>query len=79
MKASKVDVIVLDMTIPGASSQEVVVEAVKAHPNTRFVLTSAYSQETIAHRVCAAQVVSFIRKPFRIGDLVQTVRNALCL
>ena len=78
-KNSKIDVILLDMTLPGASSQEVVAQAAKAHPETRVVLTSAFSREMITQTMDAQQVVSFIRKPFRIGDLVQTIRNALSL
>jgi len=39
----KIDVILLDMTIPGASSREVVAEAVQTSPDAKVVLTSAYS------------------------------------
>jgi two-component system cell cycle sensor histidine kinase/response regulator CckA len=76
-KNSKVDVILLDVTIPGASSQEVVEEAAQAHPNTRVVLASAYSQEMVTALLSASQVRGFIRKPFQLGDLVKTLRRAL--
>jgi CheY-like chemotaxis protein len=39
----KVDVILLDLTIPGASHYEVVAEAAKAKPSMGVILTSAYS------------------------------------
>jgi PAS domain S-box-containing protein len=73
----KIDVIVLDMTIRGASSHEVVTEAANAKPNIRVILTSAYSQEMTKGTVSAPQVRSFIRKPFQLGDLVKTLENAL--
>ena len=40
--------ILLDMTIPGASSREIVDEAANINPKIRVILTSAYSQEMIA-------------------------------
>jgi DNA-binding NtrC family response regulator len=73
----KIDVVLLDMTLPGASSPEIVAEALKARPDIRVILTSAYSQETIAGGMGAQQIRSFIRKPFQIQDLVKTLRNVL--
>jgi two-component system cell cycle sensor histidine kinase/response regulator CckA len=72
-----IDVILLDITIPGAPSSEVVVEAVKARPDVRVILTSAYSQEMIADAMSVPQVRTFIRKPFQLGDLAKTLRNVL--
>jgi DNA-binding NtrC family response regulator len=73
----RIDVILLDMTIPGASSHEVVAEVANARPNIRVILTSAYSQETIAGAMSAPQVRGFIRKPFQLGDLLTTLRRSL--
>jgi CheY-like chemotaxis protein/two-component sensor histidine kinase len=71
----EIDVIVLDMTIPGASSREVVVEAAKVRPDISVILTSAYSWEMIADAMAAPQIRDFIRKPYKFGDLLQTLRN----
>jgi len=73
----KIDLILLDLTIPGASSPEVVAEAAQVRPDIRVILTSAYSQEMTKGAVSAPQVRSFIRKPFQLGDLVKTLENAL--
>jgi DNA-binding NtrC family response regulator len=72
----KIDVILLDITIPGASSHEIVAEAAKARPNIRVILTSAYSQGIVADAM-SSPVISFIRKPFQLGDLLKTLRSAL--
>jgi PAS domain S-box-containing protein len=72
----KIDVMLLDMTIPGASSREVVAEAARVWPDIRVILTSAYSQEMLT-TIGASQVSGFIRKPFQFGDLVKLVRSAL--
>jgi CheY-like chemotaxis protein len=74
---SKVDVILLDMTIPGASSHEVVAEAANAKPGVRVILTSAFSQETIVGAMSQPQIRTFIRKPFQLGDLLKTLRSSL--
>jgi CheY-like chemotaxis protein len=75
---SKIDVILLDMTIPGASSQEVVAEAAQVRPNIRVILTSAYSQEMLTPFMSASQIHDFIRKPYQLRDLVQILRKASC-
>jgi signal transduction histidine kinase/CheY-like chemotaxis protein/ligand-binding sensor domain-containing protein len=72
----KIDVILLDMTIPGASSHEVMAEATQSRPGIRVILTSAYSQEMLKSSMSASQVHGFIRKPYRLRELVQTLREA---
>ncbi len=73
----KIDAILLDMTIPGASSQDVVAEAAISAPDTRVILTSAYSKEMFAGIATAPQIRGFIRKPFQFADLVKTLRHSL--
>jgi DNA-binding NarL/FixJ family response regulator len=68
-------VILLDLTIPGASAQEIVVEAVQARPEIKVLLTSAYSQEMIASAMNAPQIRGFIRKPFQLAELVKALRR----
>jgi CheY-like chemotaxis protein len=75
----KIDVILLDMTIPGAYSREVMAEAANSRPDIRVVLTSAYSEEMLTPFMSASQIRCFIRKPFRFVDLAQTLRNALSM
>jgi PAS domain S-box-containing protein len=76
-KDGNIDAILLDVTIPGASSREVATEAAKAHPHIKLVLTSAYSPDVITRAVDAPTTVSFIRKPYKIADLVQTLWSVL--
>ena len=77
LQANKIDVILLDMTIPGLSSREVVAKVAQIKPDIRVVLTSAYSEEMIKDAMRAPQIHGFIRKPFRLGDLAQKLREAL--
>jgi signal transduction histidine kinase len=71
----KIDVILLDMTIHGASSAEVIAEAAKIRPDIRVILTSAYSEEMVTVALPVSHICSFIRKPFQLADLVKTLRR----
>jgi CheY-like chemotaxis protein len=73
----RIDLILLDMTIPGASSREVLAEAVNVQPGIKVVLTSAYSEEMFSGVTHLPQIRSFVRKPFQLGDLVKTLRSTL--
>lgn len=70
-----IDVILLDVTIPGLSSHEVI-EAAAERPNIRIVLTSAYNQEMSISPDRPAQIHGFVRKPYRLGDVMQALRKA---
>ena len=74
---SKVDAILLDMTLAGASSREIVAEAANAKPNIGVILTSAYSHKTIADAMSPLQIRSFIRKPYQLEDLLKALRSCL--
>jgi CheY-like chemotaxis protein/two-component sensor histidine kinase len=73
----KIDVILLDMTLPGATSHEVVAAAANTRPDIKVILTSAYSEEIVSGAMNAPQIRGFIRKPFQLHDLVKTLRGAL--
>jgi CheY-like chemotaxis protein len=75
--AGEIDAILLDMTIPGALSQEVLAEAVQTRPNIKTILMSAYSEETARTVLNGPQIAGFVRKPFQFGHLVRTLRNVL--
>jgi CheY-like chemotaxis protein len=74
---AQIDIILLDMTLPGTPSREVIREAQRTRPAVKVVLTSAYSRETVAQSINAPIVKDFIRKPFQVGDLVRLLRATL--
>ena len=74
---SRLDVVLLNMTIPGAPRHEVVAEAVKVRSDISVVLTSAYDPEMFSSANSVPQIRRFIRKPFQLADLVKTLRSSL--
>jgi two-component system, cell cycle sensor histidine kinase and response regulator CckA len=77
-RGGEIDLILLDLTIPGPSSAEVLAQAAIARPDDmKVILASAYSEEVAKPLVQAPIVRGFIRKPFELGELLQRVRTAL--
>jgi CheY-like chemotaxis protein/two-component sensor histidine kinase len=74
---SSIAVILLDLTIPGAPSSEVVREAHRIRPGATVVLMSAYSREMVPPSLNVPEVTGFIRKPFHTRDLVQLLQETI--
>ncbi len=73
----EIDLMLLDLTIPGAGSREVIEEARRSRPHMKIVLTSAYSPESVLESLKLPEDTPFIRKPFQLSNLVQLLRDAL--
>jgi two-component system cell cycle sensor histidine kinase/response regulator CckA len=67
---NELDVVLLDVTLPGVSSREILEEARRIRPELKVILTSAYSKENIAASFAGLGVERFIRKPFKLNELV---------
>ena len=74
---NEIDVLLLDVTLPGASSREVFEEALRIRPNLKVIITSAYDEEMVDAYYSGLRVTHFIRKPFRLDDLVRLFEVAL--
>ncbi len=72
-----VDIVLLDLTIPGLPSREVWKEMRRIRPEIKVILTTAYSREIVAARPDWAQAAAFIRKPYRLEQLVRLLAEAL--
>jgi two-component system cell cycle sensor histidine kinase/response regulator CckA len=77
LRGHKIDLVLLDLTLPGASSREVLEEAQHTQPNVKVILTSAYSRETVDAAFAGVRTEHFIRKPFPLADLMASVREVL--
>jgi two-component system cell cycle sensor histidine kinase/response regulator CckA len=71
------DVVLLDVTIPGTSSRQILEEARRIRPNLKVILSSAYGKETVDATFTGMRVDHFIRKPFQLGDLLTLLQDAL--
>jgi CheY-like chemotaxis protein len=71
----QIDVLLLDITLPGASSREVLEEGKRLRPKMATIITSAHNREMAASSL-AGTIDYFIRKPFRSADLIDMIRAA---
>jgi two-component system cell cycle sensor histidine kinase/response regulator CckA len=72
----RIDLLFLDITLPGASSRQVLEEAKHLRRAMPVIVTSAKSQETAAVTL-AVKIDHFLRKPYRLGDLIQMIQDTL--
>ena len=76
--ALEIDVVLLDMTLPGMPGREVLGELRRIQPNVKVIITSAYSQNDALTTIGAHQPWLYIRKPYGFSDLLGLLRN-VCL
>lgn len=74
-RTGAIDAILLDLTLPGMSSRDVIAEAGRIRPDAKIILTSAYSRERAARELSTPQVKAFIRKPYQIGELIRVISH----
>ncbi|MFP4053300.1 MAG: response regulator [Phycisphaerae bacterium] len=73
----RVDVVVLDMTMPHLNGEEAFREIRRLQPNVPVLLSSGYNeQETVSHFV-GKGLAGFIPKPFESRTLIAKVREAV--
>jgi PAS domain S-box-containing protein len=73
-KAAGIDVLLLDVTIPGITSAEVLARARLLKPKAKVVLTTAYSREMVMDSFNGAEISAFLRKPYGLGELVRVLQ-----
>ncbi len=69
--ADDLTVVLLDVTLPGVASTEVLREARLLRPDLRVVLTSAYGEGKVAAMFAGLGRQPFLRKPYRQADLLK--------
>jgi signal transduction histidine kinase/CheY-like chemotaxis protein len=78
MQAHKEDIhlVLLDVTLPGASSREVIEEIKRLRPDLPVIVTSANNEET-ATAALGGRVDRFIRKPFGLDQLIGLIHESI--
>ena len=75
--ALQIDVVLLDLTLPGMSGREVLGELRRVKPNVKVIITSAYSQEQAQNTLGGQQPWRYIRKPYQINELAGLLRKSI--
>lgn len=72
-----IDVILLDLRMPGLSGAEAFEPLAAAQPRARIILCSGYEPDSAARGLLARGAAGFVRKPFRLEDLTGAIHQAL--
>jgi CheY-like chemotaxis protein len=73
--APQIDVVLLDLTLPGISGPEVFREVRQLQPNVKVIITSAYSKDHALTTIGGPQLWSYIRKPYTLTELTGLLRT----
>ncbi len=76
-REAEVDVVLLDLTMPGLGGVGTMAELRKIRPSVRVVLSSGYDEEDLSLRLAQDPPAGFLHKPYRMEDLVARVEEAL--
>jgi CheY-like chemotaxis protein len=72
----EIGVVLLDVTLPYLSGAEVLEQMRRVQPDVRVILTSAYSQETVAKTIGDQPFWAYVRKPYSSRNLAVMLRTA---
>ena len=75
--ASEIDAVVLDLTMPEMSGEEVYNEMVLVKADVRVILSSGYSESEAAIRFAGKNLAGFIQKPYRPNVLIEKLNEVL--
>lgn len=75
LSRKKVDLVLLDINMPGRSGVEILKEIRKRHPKTRVLMLSMHAEETIAVRALKAGASGYVSKNAPPDELLRAIRK----
>ncbi|HVP14645.1 MAG TPA: GAF domain-containing protein [Terriglobales bacterium] len=76
-EAAHVDLVILDLSMPGMGGDEVLPELKRIRPDARVVISSGYSQDDAMKYFRGLPAAGFIQKPYTAAQLAAAVKRAL--
>jgi DNA-binding NtrC family response regulator len=72
-----VDVVVLDLSMPGLDGRETLLEIRDLRPELPVVVASGFGESVTAVRFPSSEIAAFVRKPYEAKEIEDAVRGAL--
>jgi two-component system cell cycle sensor histidine kinase/response regulator CckA len=76
-RADDIDLVILDMTMPGFGGEEVFQQIRRIRPDVRVIVTSGYSEQEAASRFAGKGLTSFMQKPFQMAVMREMIRAVM--
>ena len=73
----RIDLVILDMTMPGMGGRETFEKLKEIDPGVRAILSTGYAEDERARQMLALGVRAFVQKPYRVDELASAVRRIL--
>jgi signal transduction histidine kinase/CheY-like chemotaxis protein len=73
----KVDLIMMDLVMPGMNGHEAALVLSRRFPYVRFLFTSGYTEDSATRRELLREGTAFLEKPYTVADLARAVQRAL--
>ena len=77
LQQGKIDLITLDLKMPGLSGLDVLREIKKLNVDAAVIIITAYGSLTNAHEAIRYGAVDFISKPYNAPDILSVVRRTV--
>lgn len=77
MKNAPPDLVLLDIGLPGMSGIEALKIIKRRYPEIIIMMITAYEDANTVDSAMKLGAYNYLIKPFRINDLIETIRNAL--
>jgi CheY-like chemotaxis protein len=74
---ARIDVLLTDVVMPGASGPELTRQLIERRPELRVIYMSGYTEEAIVHHGVLHSGVAFLHKPFTSDTLGKKIREVL--
>lgn len=75
--ADEIDLVLLDLTMPGKSGAEVFQELLAIRPDARVIVSSGFIEESVSSHFGEAMPAAFLHKPFTTDALMEKISSAL--
>jgi PAS domain S-box-containing protein len=78
-RSKEIRAVLLDMTMPGLSGEQVFHEMRRINPEVRVLLSSGYNEQDATSHFVGKGLAGFIQKPWSPNELVKALWNAVAL
>ena len=75
--AGRIDLVLLDVLMPGMSGAETLERLLRVRPDARVVFAGGHLEDGALSEEARAKARGFVRKPFKVRDLSRAVREGL--